>query len=381
MIFLYSTRPMLSSGLSLGLSLKQCCVAAMAVLCSALSVAQQSISLTPSPGTPAASGYRDPLVETREMSAYIDRLQAAANTRNFTGIFTVMSSGAMSSSRISHYVMGGEVYEQIELLDGARRTQLRHNDSVHVLMPEQRLATVETRPVIDGFPKLLKGEGEALAQLYELSYQGNDRVAGYPSRVAQLKARDHLRFGQRLWTDEKSGLLLKSQVIGANGEVLEQVAFTEVAVNMPPAPERVKQAFKQTLKRVQDFHVMALSPQRSNAQNEGWRLNSPVAGFREVACFKRGMSEGQSAGRPTATAMRDVMQWVFSDGLANVSVFVERYQPEFHGSKEMMMGMGATHSMSKRMVSGNNANWWVTVMGEVPPATLMAFAQALERSR
>jgi sigma-E factor negative regulatory protein RseB len=354
---------------------------ALVLLGANVGMAQQSISLTPAPGTPASAGYRDPLIEAREMSAYIDRLQAAANTRNFTGVFTVMSSGTMSSSRISHHVMGGEVYEQIELLDGARRTQLRHNNAVHTLMPEQKLATLETRPVIDGFPKLLKSEGEALAQLYELSYLGNDRVAGYPSRVAQLKARDHLRFGQRLWTDEKSGLLLKSQVLGVNGEVLEQVAFTEVSVNSPSPPERVKQAFKQTLKRVEEFRVMALSPQRSNAQTEGWRLNSPVAGFREVACVKRGMSEGQAQGKATATTMRDVMQWVFSDGLSNVSVFVERYQPEFHGPRETMMSMGATYSLNRRMVSANNMSWWVTVVGEVPPATLMAFAQALERSR
>lgn len=331
------------------------------------------------------SGYRDPLVEAREMSFYIDRLQQAANARNFVGTFTVMSSGSMSTSRISHYVKGGEVYEQIELLDGARRTQFRHNNSVHTLMPEQKLATVETRTFNEGFPKLLKGDGDSLAQLYELSYLGADRVAGLMSKVAMLKARDNLRFGQRLWTDEKSGLLLKSQIIGGNGEVLEQVAFTEVSINSPSTPERVKHAFKQTMKMVQAFRVLPLSAQRSTAQSEGWRLSSPVTGFREVACFKRGMNEPLSAGKPPMNApQRDVLQWVFSDGLANVSVFVERYQPEQHG-RESLMGMGATHLLTRKMTSSNsssgNQTWWVTVMGEVPPATLQAFAMALERIR
>ncbi len=332
-------------------------------------------------------GARDPLVEAREMRAYVDRLQQAANARNFTGTFTVMSSGSMSTSHISHFVSGGEVYEQIELLDGARRTQMRHNGAVHTLMPDQRTVTVETRPMPEGFPKLIKGDADALVQLYELSYLGNDRVAGNVSSVAILKPRDNLRFGQRLWTDGKSGLLLKSQVIGPNGEVLEQVAFTEVSVNLPPPTERFKHTFKQALKSVESFQIFPVKAQPSTAATEGWRLNSPVKGFREIGCYKRSMSElampNKSGATPNA-AGRDVLQWVFSDGLANVSVFVERYQPEYHG-KEAMMNMGATYLMTRKMVStaANNVStlWWVTVLGEVPPIALQAFALALERSR
>jgi sigma-E factor negative regulatory protein RseB len=360
-------------------------VLGLAYLCAAPAFAQVSSS--------TGIGARDPLVEAREMRAYIDRLQQAANARNFSGTFTVMSSGAMSTSRISHFVSGGEVYEEIELLDGARRTQMRHNGAVHTLMPDQRTVTVENRPSAEGFPKLIKGDAEALAQLYELSYLGKDRVAGNASSVAILKPRDNLRFGQRLWTDEKSGLLLKTQVIGPNGEVLEQVAFTVVSVNLPPPTERFKQTFKQALKRLESFQIFPLKSQASTAANEGWRLNSPVNGFREIGCYKRSMSEiAASAKSPSSNnaAARDVMQWVFTDGLASVSVFVERYQPEYH-SKEAIMSMGATHLLTHRVLApsvnnagnGNNGSnaWWVTVLGEVPPPTLQAFAMALERIR
>lgn len=376
----------------------------LACLCAVPAFAQTSAASAPSSGT-SGIGARDPLVEAREMRSYIDRLQQAANARNFSGTFTVMSSGAMSTSRISHFVSGGEVYEEIELLDGARRTQMRHKGAVHTLMPDQRTVTVETRPGSESFPKLIKGDAEALVQLYELSYLGNDRVAGNMSSVAILKPRDNLRFGQRLWTDEKSGLLLKSQVIGPNGEVLEQVAFTVVSVNLPPPTERFKQTFKQAVKRLESFQIFPLKSQPSTAATEGWRLNSPVTGFREIGCYKRSMSEitgsaksatgnapasNATANATANSASRDVMQWVFTDGLASVSVFVERYQPEYH-SKEAIMSMGATHLMTHRVLAPNASNgsssanssnaWWVTVLGEVPPPTLQAFAMALERIR
>mgnify|MGYP001126521702 CR=1 FL=1 len=38
--------------------------------------------------------------------------------------------------------------------------------------------------------------------------------------------------------------------------------------------------------------------------------------------------------------------------------------------------MGATHSVSRRV-----GDHWVTALGEVPPATLKRFADALERIR
>lgn len=68
------------------------------------------------------------------------------------------------------------------------------------------------------------------------------------------------------------------------------------------------------------------------------------------------------------------MQWVFSDGLASVSLFVEPYDAARH-TQEKSAVMGATHSVTRR-VGGH----WLTAMGEVPPVTLRRFALALERT-
>jgi sigma-E factor negative regulatory protein RseB len=69
------------------------------------------------------------------------------------------------------------------------------------------------------------------------------------------------------------------------------------------------------------------------------------------------------------------MQWVFSDGLASVSVFAEVFDPQRHGPEKSAVS-GATHSLAQRL-----DGYWVTVLGEVPIATLRRFAQSLERTR
>ena len=39
-----------------------------------------------------------------------------------------------------------------------------------------------------------------------------------------------------------------------------------------------------------------------------------------------------------------------------------------------MFASGATHTLTRRV-----QDWWLTAVGEVPPQTLKAFAQSLER--
>ena len=70
------------------------------------------------------------------------------------------------------------------------------------------------------------------------------------------------------------------------------------------------------------------------------------------------------------------MQWIFSDGVATVSLFVEAFDPRRHLREGATDMGGATHTLTRRI-----NDWWVTVVGEVPPTTLNLFAQALERKK
>ena len=105
---------------------------------------------------------------------------------------------------------------------------------------------------------------------------------------------------------------------------------------------------------------------KTTASAEGWVLKTPVPGFQPMSCHKRPL-----AGRPGS----DPMQWVFSDGLASVSIFVEPYDNRRH-LKESRMSLGATQSLTRRLDA-----WWLTVLGEVPMATLGLFADGLERKK
>jgi len=70
-----------------------------------------------------------------------------------------------------------------------------------------------------------------------------------------------------------------------------------------------------------------------------------------------------------------VLQTVYSDGLAHVSVFIEPYDALRH-KQPMGTSLGATHTLMNR-----KGDWWITVVGEVPMATVQQFEAQLERKR
>ena len=308
-----------------------------------------------------------PAHATTDARAWLARIHGAASQRNYQGTMVVTAGGAVTSSRIAHYCEGTHTFERIDGLDGERRQVLRHNEVVQTVWPGSRMASIEQRDPLAPFPSLLKSSEEQIFDRYELVPEGDDRIAGHDTNVFLLRPRDAERFAQRLWADKATGLLLRTDVIGGDGRVLESAAFTDVTIGVKPQPEAVLKA----MKKLDGYRVLkpVLSPAKLEA--EGWQLKSPVKGFRQIRCVKRSLD---AAGpNDQAAGPADMLQAVYSDGLTHVSVFIEPYSAERH-RQAVETSIGATHTLMER-----HGDWWVTAMGDVPLATLKKFGKALER--
>jgi sigma-E factor negative regulatory protein RseB len=292
----------------------------------------------------------------RTVSEWLARMHDASRQRSYVGTFVVSSNSGMSSARIWHACDGQRQVERIESLTGERRTTFRRDDDVLTFLPESRTVRSERRDALGVFPELLKQDENAIPELYTAHRVGSDRVAGFDADIVQVLPKDALRFGYRIWSEKKSGLVVKLQTLDDGGHVLEQAAFSELHLDTPVRMHQLVQ-----MMAVPDgWRVEKPQAQKTNAASEGWAMK-PVAGFKSLNCYKR-PAEG-------------VLQWIFSDGLASVSLFIEDYDRERH-VQEGVFASGATHTLTRRM-----QDWWITVVGEVPPQTLRAFSAGLERRR
>lgn len=298
----------------------------------------------------------------RGVNEWLMRMQDASRLRSYVGTFVVSSSGgALSSARIWHSGDRAQQIERVEALSGSPRWTFRRNDEVLTFLPEKRMVRAEKRDSLGLFPHLLKSEDTAIPEFYAARRTGNDRVAGFDADVVQLAPKDAMRFGYRVWSEKRSGLVIKLQTLDGEGKVLEQVAFSELQMDAPVRADKLAQMMQPP----QGWRVERAQAVRTDAAAEGWALKTPVAGFKPMSCYKR----------PAAGAHGGGIQWIFSDGLAAVSLFVEPYDADRH-TQEGLFASGATHTLARRV-----EDWWLTVVGEVPATTLKAFAQSLERRR
>lgn len=334
------------------------CAGAVLMAASALALGQAA--------RPVAAGAPSAVVVAADASAWLSRIQQAAANRSYQGTLLFSAGGALSTSKVVHICDGHQRYERIELLDGQARLQYRHNDQMLTLWPSTRLARLEQRDPVAEFPALPAAAPQRALDSYELQVLNKDRVAGREAEVLLLKPRDKLRFAQRLWSDRDTGLLLRNDVLGAGGEVLESSFFTDITIGGKPSPDSVLVP----MRKVDGYRVARPQVARAQMDSEGWALVRPVPGFQLISCTKRPLDAHAEADAPL-----QVLQSVFSDGLTHVSIFIEPFDATRH-KQAMGTSMGATHTLTNR-----HGDWWLTVVGEVPMATAQQFDAMLERKR
>jgi len=308
-------------------------------------------------------------IEPQEVREWLTRIHNAANQRNFQGTFVVSSPGAMTSARISHFYDGADQFERIEPLDGQARQVLRHNGVVHTVWPFDKVALIEQRDVLNSFPSLLQDADDHVADFYDVSLHPAERVAGHDANVLMLKPRDEFRYGYRLWTDKQTGLLLRAEILNALGETLETSAFSDVIIGVRSQPDMVLLP----MRKLAGYRVVKPQLTTTRLEAEGWKMRKTVAGFRQLSCIRRPLD--MLALADPKSASNQLIQAVFSDGITNVSLFIEPYNEDRHPRPTITV-VGATQTLMTRQ-----GEFWITVVGDVPRVTLRAFYEAIDRNR
>jgi sigma-E factor negative regulatory protein RseB len=307
----------------------------------------------------------DGAAQARDVRAWLLRIHEAASRRNFQGTFIVSGGGSVSSARIAHFCEGTNQFERSESLDGQARHVYRHNDVVTTLWPTSHVATIEQRTMLAEFPALLQAGDDRIADHYEVRSQGAERIAGYEANVLVVKPREALRYGYRLWSEQTTGLLLRADVLGEHNEVLETSAFSDVAIGVKPQPDSVLAP----MKKLDNYRVSRPVLTATRLEAEGWAMRQPAPGFKQVSCVKRPMG----AADDPSSGDRQVLQTIFSDGLTYVSVFIEPFDAQ-RRMRPMLASVGPTQTLMQQQ-----GDWWLTIVGDVPSATLRMFAKGLER--
>ena len=290
-------------------------------------------------------------------SAILQQIQQAAQQLNYVGVFAYQEGGAIESSRITHAFDGTHEIEKLELLDGPARECLRRNQEVQCLIPSEQRIELEKQTGAR-FPGLLMSNAQFVDTNYIVQPLPEPmRIAGRACQLIDVVPRDRARYGYRLCVDTQSKLLLKAQTVNTHGQVIEQVAFTQIAIVTNISPAMLEPSWPMAGWAVHESAQKAV-----NLQDLGWRM-VPPAGFRATSQTEQLFAEN-----------KHVHQMVLSDGLATISIFIEPYL----NARSDYKPLGAAQVGSVNLYGVKIANFWLTVLGEVPAYTLEKFAQSIQ---
>lgn len=221
-------------------------------------------------------------VHAQDVGEWLLRVQLAQSQRGYEGVVIYVHDGRVDQIRIVSRP-GIDAYQRFASLSGGQREMLKSGGEVRSLDPTQA-------PV--AWPAMaaptMRMDPRKLTRLYRMQLAGNDRVAGFAARMIEAEPQDGLRYGQRLWVDKETGLLLGAALLGPRRELLEQVMFAQLAL--------------------EGGNANAAPPAELAVEEDGRVKLLP--GFALIG------------GRNDA--VRGLEQRVYSDGLATVSVYIEK---------------------------------------------------------
>jgi len=290
---------------------------------------------------------------------WLDKMSQASQQQNFQGTLVIRQQDKMQAIRVKQGVTPTGSWQTLESLTGEDQTIIRHNNKVTTIFPAKKLVTIsdEMADATDKGPlhPALPENRDALKKLYTLQLSGQDRIANKSTQKIQMIPRDRHRYGYIFWLDQKSGLLLKCDLLDEKGNVLEQLMYSNVELLSSTPKNTIDVDVLSTYRKVQLMDEQGVRQQR-------WQASNLPIGFELIRAVK---VDHHSRVTPA-------YHMVYSDGMASVSVFVEQLK-EVDKPVIGMSSMGPVNAYSSFM--GND---YVTVIGEVPSATVRMIAESVK---
>lgn len=318
--------------------------------------------------------------DAKTIDSWLDKMSQASRLQNFRGTLIIRQQDKLQAIKVNQGVTPEGSWQTLESLSGEPQKIFRHNDLVTSIFPAKQLVTISGDTGRAPLHPILPNNRRILTKIYQLTLAGEDRIANKNTQIIKMKPFDKNRYGYLFWLDKQSGILLKCDMLDAQGKVLEQLMYSEVELlDKPPVNPLDMQVIAQ-------YRVINLQD-ASRYTQPAWQAVNLPEGFE----LKKSVSLAHPDQHMT-------YHLVYSDGMASVSVFIERqalqgvlqkegehsdmpFSPsgkaqtkaQTDESKPLVYNMGPVNAYSAQV---NNLN--VTAIGEVPASAVKLIAESIQ---
>lgn len=288
-------------------------------------------------------------------SEWLDRMANAVQTASYTGTVIRIQNDKVEALKVVRVVTDGVVREKVIVQEGNGLEIIRNGNEVRCILPDKKSVLVEEWNDQSALFSSLPSGDIRFGSEYDVSIVREERVAGRKAVLLAVRPHDEYRFGHRIWLDVETGFPLQTQLIAQDGEAIEQIRFADIVLS-----EDIQASALAPSISTDNFRWFT-QPKRkiSHIADSPWQSDELPSGFRVVSTHEETLS-----GRDTV-----VTHILYSDGLANVSVFIE---PVSDRKIARQSRVGSSNSYSVEI-----DGYRVTAVGEVPAATARKIATTM----
>jgi sigma-E factor negative regulatory protein RseB len=278
---------------------------------------------------------------------WLGKMSRSIHQVSYTGVVTLQREDDMQVMQISHLVGQSASSERLTRLTGQGAQVVRGEHPLDCVHPGHRLLLVSED---------LQSGRCGIAQQYQFSVVGGERIAGRKAVRIKIEPRDVYRYGYVMSLDRETGLLLKTEMVGHGELTLEKFQFA----NLSYTPDELRATEADTVHQAQ--HPDAVLDTADVESGQTWSVGWVPRGF--IATDRPSVGSGRRS---------------YTDGLAVFSVFLEDLDNEIRPGEGIVQS-GGTLSYSRGMqLTGEPV--LVTVIGEVPVNTARMVADSVRREQ
>lgn len=234
----------------------------------------------------------------------LNAMVAATKNRDFENYFIMVEPVQVHSYRYRHAKVNHQQYAQLLNLDGAHQEVLQRDNLISYLGSNYQPFSLQGSEIVDGFPSVMFADFIRLSQYYDFVAMGRGRIADRAANVIKLLPKDDFRNQYVLWIDDESSLLLQSEMLDREGNLLQQ--YRVLALYLSEQLEGIAKALNKT----ELPPLLSMSNDKQNQTDFTWQTSWLPEGFTVTKDNGYQMTQ------------RNVQSRIYSDGLFEFGIYV-----------------------------------------------------------
>ncbi|MBE2894431.1 MucB/RseB C-terminal domain-containing protein [Spirabiliibacterium falconis] len=279
----------------------------------------------------------------RNLLDTLQQMTTAWHNSDFDITFVKLMPNEVNSYQYRHLYHDGKHYAQLFSLDGARQEIIQRGDIISYFGSNYQPFSLKAQAIVDDLPSAVYANFGKLKRYYDFIDAGKTRIANRIAQVIRILPKDDFRYQYVLWIDSASHLLMRSDMLDRNGNVLEQFRVTSLT------QDETLSSLIEPIKQLHLPPVIALQGDEVNV-DPNWHLTWLPPGF-EIRKHDK-----------YQTDIGELETLLYSDGLFSFSLYLNQSIRDNLGEHAWQQDSNTIYTLSEDQRE-------ITLIGDIPLLT------------